>query len=115
MKVLNSEIVKGSRNRRTQRIEGLNGGVITFQSSQQIFKDSIVSLEFNGKNRYYCVAEISTINSELVEVCAVEYGYWANYLTRNKGFDVRSILDLDVSLVTDESIIKQVTNSNSFC
>ena len=115
MKVLNSEIVKGSRNKRTRRVEGLKGGVITFESKQPIFENSIVCIEFDGMSRYYRVAEISTINTESVEVCAVEYGYWGGYLSRQKDFDVRSILNLGVNLVLDKKIIDRLAESNGYC
>ena len=114
MEVTSSEIVKGTVNRRTRRVTGLTGGVITFETSGDIFQDSVVSINFNGGSQYYHVQEISTINGISVEVAATEYGYWADYPSKDKSFDVRSLIGLHVSVVTDDDILQGLRNSNAF-
>ena len=113
--VTHSEISKGTRNKRTRRVSGLNGGVITFTTSAQVFDNDVFSLTINDKEHYYRVQEISTIDKETVEVAATEYGYWANYPSRQPDFDVRSLIDLILIKITDTEKLKNLRTSNSYC
>ena len=114
MKITHSEIVQGRRNPRTRRTEGLNGGVITFTTTGTANINSFFSIVVDGKQRFYKAAEISTIDKETVEVAAVETGYWAEKLSCNDEFDVRSILGLEVSLITDQDLIKNIIRASAF-
>lgn len=115
MKILSSEISKGSPNPRVRRTSGLRGGVVTFQTDKPVFNGDIFTLHFDGKDRYYKVEEISTIDKTHVEVAATEYGYIRSRLSREPKFDVRSLLDLELTQVTDKEKIRQITMSASLC
>lgn len=115
MKVISSEISKGSMNPRVRRTSGLRGGVITFQTDKPVFSGDIFTLHFDGKDRYYKAEEISTIDKENVEVAATEYGYIGSRLSRQPKFDVRSLLDLELTQVTDEEKLKQIAKSSTLC
>ena len=105
MEVLNSEIAQGTLNSRTMRKKGLTGGIVTFQSRNAVFVGTVLQFDFDGLKRSYKVAEVSTIDANNVQACAVEYGYWANNLSRKKDFDVRSIIGVKLEIVEDEKTL----------
>lgn len=112
--VLSSEIRKGSPNLRTRRTQSLKGGIITFTTSGEVFENDIFTLNFNDKERYYKVEEISTIDKDTVEVAAVEYGYFAQKSSRQPNFDVRSLIDKEVTKITDSKLISDIHKAASF-
>jgi hypothetical protein len=114
MKIISSEIRKGTRHPILRRTQGLNGGIITFIRKEATFTKDIFFIIVNDKKRFYKVAEVSTIDKIQVEVAAVEYGYYANYLSNEAEFDVRSLIDMEVTQLTDLEQIQHLINSNSF-
>ena len=112
--VISSEIRKGSPNLRTRRTQSLKGGIITFVTSGEVFEKDVFSLHFNDKDRFYTVAEISTIDKETVEVAAVEAGYFPHKPSRQPNFDVRSLIGKEGTKITDEKVIKEVILSSSY-
>lgn len=112
--VISSEIRQGSRNLRTRRTQSLKGGIITFTTSGQVFEKDVFSLHFNDKDRYYKVEEISTIDKDTVEVAAVETGYFSDKSSRQPNFDVRSLIDKEVTKITDEKLIANIQRASNF-
>ena len=113
--VLCSEIRKGSPNPRLRRTSSLRGGIITIESPEKVCQGDVFSLSYQDKERYYRAEEISTIaDSENVEVALVEYGYWADYPSKNREFDVRELMGLPVSRVTDSVLLKNIATANNY-
>ncbi len=115
MKVTNSEISKGSPSKRSMRKMGLKGGVITFKSESTVFEKTVVELNVNGDRKFYQVEEVSTIDKHTVECAAVEYGYWKSKLSISHDFDVRTLLDKDVIIVTDEKQLAHLKETSCYC
>ena len=114
MKVLFAEICKGTINRRTRRITGLQGGVITFQSEESLSVGSVVSIHLNDMKRFFKIAEVSTTDSETLEYAAENYGYWGKKIDKIKDLDLRTLVDLPITLVTDKDQLKLLVNSSAF-
>jgi hypothetical protein len=113
MKVLYAEISKGTQNRRTRRTTGLVGCVITFESNTHMDTGSVVGITVDGKQHCFKVEEISTTEDNLLEFCAVEYGYWEYKINRKVDFDLRQLIGLDIELITDKEKLMQLDNSSS--
>lgn len=114
MKVLFAEICKGTMNRRARRVTGLQGGVITFQSEKNLLVGSVVSIHLNNMNRFFKIAEISTTEDSKLEYAAENYGYWIEKIDRIEDLDLRTLVGLPVTIVTDELQLKEIENSSAF-
>jgi hypothetical protein len=109
-----AEICKGTRNPRTRRTTGLDGCVITFDSSENIKIDSIVLVHIQEKDRYFEVKECSTTETDLLEFCAVGCGYYGDRADRIKDLDLRSLIGEDVIVLQDDDLIKCIRQSSAF-
>ena len=115
MKVLHAEISEGTKNKRTRRTTGLKGCVITFESVDNLAIDSVVSVLFEGETYHFQIREASTTDSTKLELCALEYGYYAKKLDRKEGFDPRDLLGCGVDIVTDEKKLSHLRESSCWC
>lgn len=104
--VVNAEIVTGSRGKR-------GGTYIAFRTSENLKKDDLVRLEIQGQH-YFKVTDIAIIEKELL-VSARETGYWANALERKDNFDIRNLIDLKVTLITDTEVIQRINKEACWC
>jgi len=95
-------------------IKGSNGLFIYFQSQKNVNTDSFFSLTFNGENQYFEVTEISA-NDKVLEITAKETGYYASQLKNKKDFDIRDIIGLPISLISDEAKISKIKDQSGWC
>ncbi len=93
--------------------DSTRGGVsITFSTTDQIAYGDIVSIEYDSKTRYFKVSYVETINQFVVNCEATNYGYY-NLLRNIK--DIRDLLGLKITIVTDEDEIKKLKNQSHYC
>lgn len=110
MRVFSIENVE--RNIRTHN----RGGIyITFNSGDNAKKNDLFEIKLYDKY-YYFEAESIKVIGELLEVQAVETGYWADKLSNLKqDIDLRDIIDIEVFPIKDEAKIKQIHEASCWC
>lgn len=111
------ELSKSQKNKKGKRI-GFSGIIIEIETNDSLIDDSYIEIDVDGRKRPFVVDGITTkTNSELnsILIRAKETGYFANRLSHNKDFDIRSLLGLQVSLVTDVERIKKIKESSFYC
>lgn len=113
MKVISSEISKGSPHPRLRRQSSLRGGVLTFITVDAVYEGDLFVLAFDGNNYYYKAEEIRTVDQFNIEVSVVETGYIGSRLSRKEKFDVRCVLGLTLEKVTDKDVISRVRHASS--
>lgn len=108
-KVINAEILSSDKKAR------ISGGLyITFLTSVNVLKDAIVNIVVDGRWTAFKVTDVS-IDGDNLSVRANEYSYWASKLDRIQGLDLRTLVGLDVSLVTDEETKKTLYTQSCWC
>ena len=89
------------------------GGLhIQFNTEQTIISGQIVQIQ-KGLH-YFKVNEVKIDGSNLV-VRAHEVGYWARFIERKENFDIRSLLNENVILVTSEDELSKVNEMSCWC
>jgi hypothetical protein len=113
-KVKDAKISKGTRDRRTKRMSGLNGLVIEFETEVNITDSTVVELIHEGKRNPFNVREVEIVGNNLLGR-AVECGYWADKLQEQKDLDLRTLIDCDVEIVEDGERLKQINTQSCWC
>jgi len=91
------------------------GIVINLVSIENVNIDTKLSLAFGElpqKEHYFEITEIMTGDANLLYLKATEVGFWAKKFDNKAGFDLRSLLGVDVSIITDETKIAQINKSS---
>lgn len=107
--VTDAKILSGDRKARIGA-----GLYITFEISGNISKGQYVNLIHEGKGHSFEVTDI-VISGENLSVDAKEIGYWASKLDRQKDLDLRSLLKLPLTLITDDKRIKDIYTQSCWC
>lgn len=93
----------------------VQGGIyITFLTNENINKNQYVKVVVNGKSYPFMVSDVVIEGKDLL-VSAREVGYWAQKLDREENFDLRTLIDLDVELVTDSKKIEDIITQSCWC
>lgn len=94
----------------------VGGCLITFITTDIIGLDNILSITTpDEKKHYFAPITVSAGDDDEMAVIANETGYFAWKIERIKGFDLRTLVDLPVSIVTDEEELKKVREQSSWC
>jgi hypothetical protein len=113
MKVIDAQIVDSNKRERKT-----GGTYITFLSKDTIAKETFVDIVFENKKYHFEVKNVEITENNLLKIEAKQVGYWATMLTRNNGdsiFDIRTLLKLPITIVTDEREIKQIHIESCWC
>lgn len=113
MKVISSEISKGSPHPRLRRQSSLRGGVLTFTTEDAVYEGDLFVLSLDGNNYYYKAEEIRTVDQLTIEVSVTETGHFSSRLSRREKFDVRDLLGLTLKKVTDADVINRIRHASS--
>lgn len=97
-----------SGDRRAKVIGGLH---IEFKTERTITSNQIVQIK---SSHYFKVNEVKIEGNNLV-IRAHEVGYWSNFLSRKEDFDLRSLLDEKVTLVTNKEELAKVHEMSCWC
>lgn len=106
MKITNVKQVRADK-----RAKVSGGLYIEYTTADNTLQGAIVSIIHRDKISYFEVTEI-TVNGELLNITAKEIGHWAIRLEINLYLDVRQLIGLPVSVITDEIIIRKVREEN---
>jgi len=109
LKITNANVISSDKRAR------VSGGLyVNFTSSENLVKGQNLKVLFESKPHYFEVSDIS-INGGNLEVSAREVGYWENKFDRNKDFDLRKIIGLDVEIVTDKETVSKIHEMSCWC
>lgn len=96
-------------------IENVERNIRTHNSGDNVKKNDLFEIKLYDKY-YYFEAESIKVIGELLEVQAVETGYWADKLSNLKqDIDLRDIIDIEVFPIKDEAKIKQIHEASCWC
>lgn len=93
---------------------GLNGLTIEFLTDKPMTSDSVVQLTYENGLKPFNVKEVEISGDKLL-IRAVECGYWAKKLDNVKDLDLRTLLEYDVELVTDETRLAEINEQSCWC
>jgi hypothetical protein len=113
MKIISSEISKGSVNPRLRRQSSLRGGILTFITTKTVYDGDMFVLSLEDKNHYYKAEEIRALDRHTVEVSVSESGYFGSRLSRKPKFDVRELIGLKLEKVSDEAVIQRIRHAET--
>ena len=94
------------------RVSG--GTYITFISNDAISKGAYVDIVVENKTHHFEVADVKIIGKYL-SVDAREVGYWARKIEKKDNFDLRTLLGLEIVIVTDDKEKKQIYTESCWC
>jgi hypothetical protein len=92
---------------------GLNGFVIEFSTDQAINDSGVVEIVYDGSSKPFNIIEVEIVGGNLLGR-AVECGYYSK-LGNNKELDIRTLIGIDVTLVTDEKRLAQIYKQSCYC
>jgi len=92
-----------------------SGCTIEFNMNENIQLESIVKVRANERTFNFNVNGISADGGEYLKISATEVGYWGSKIDRLKDFDIRNLIGVEIELVTDTEVIKQIRQSSSYC
>lgn len=93
---------------------GLNGVSIEFKTDTKINNQSVIQISFKDKLKPFNVKSVEIVDGMLLGN-AIECGYWARKLDRDKDLDLRELIGCDVNLVTDDKTLKQIHEASCWC
>ena len=89
---------------------------IYFSSKLFFGLGSKLQIIYNDKVRYFEIKNISAfVQQEVLAYEADEVGYFAGFLIKEKEFDPRSIIELEITKITDEEKIKSIEEAKRWC
>ena len=73
----------------------------------------ILRVDFEKKPRYFKVNEIEANNADSLFVIAENYGYY-DKLIREKNFDIRKLIGLDIIIVKNKETLEQLRRESKY-
>lgn len=113
-KVLDCGIGTKTRNSKG-RVTGYNSMIITFESAGAVNMRDYVGMNLNNELRSFQVHAINIGDNSMLEIEAHEVGYYAHLLDNIKGFDIRTLISLDVFLIEDKEIQAKIYKESCYC
>ncbi len=113
-KVTDAKLLVSSVDRRTKRMDGLNGLVIEFETNETITNSTVVYLKYDGKFKPFNVREVEIVGDNLLGVCE-EVGYFAHKLGRDPKLDLRTLIGCEVELVDNPEYLKNIREHSLWC
>lgn len=109
MKISDAKITNSDRKTR------VSGGLyITFSTNINLIKDSYLELKYKEETHYFKVSNIS-IKDNILEIDAVESGYWARKFESKENFDLRELIGLPIIHITDKIKIEKIHEMSCWC
>ena len=92
----------------------LRGLHIEFISVDNLKEGDIVDLTLDGKNHHFEIRKVEILGDDL-KITAKETGYWATKLDREQNFDLRTLIGLEITPVTNPDTIKDIRIQACWC
>jgi hypothetical protein len=109
MKVIDAKNIDGN-----PRAKVRGGTYITFLSKDTIDKGTYVDIVVENKTHHFEVSSVE-IKGDYLSIDAREVGYWARKIEKKDNFDLRTLLGIDVTVVTDEKEKQQIYTESCWC
>lgn len=90
------------------------GLFIKTSSRDNLICGDFLVIKANEKFYPFKIVSLFTFGEEL-EITAKEVGYFARQLGEKKDLNLRSLINLEISVVTDEQRIKEIREESSWC
>lgn len=107
--VSDAKILSGDR-----RAGVSSGTYITLITEENVTKGQMLEIFLDKERHNFEVTDISITEGKL-SIDAREVGYWARKIDRKKDFDLRSLLGVEVTVVTDAEKLKQINTESCWC
>lgn len=75
---------------------------------------TMVKLNFNGKDYYFEVIEVSTTEENSLSFKANEVGYY-NKFSKKSNLDIRDLIGMTIEIVEDEETLKMIAEERQYC
>ena len=92
-----------------------SGCIITFVTNDKVVVGDKFGVKLEERTHYFDAIEIGITPDKKFEVKSNEVGYWARKIENKKDFDLRSIIDLEVSPIKDEQTLKKIHEESCWC
>jgi len=94
--------------------------VITFITDDNLKNEEKVRINTPNPDgsmgrQYFQVIGVSITEDSKLKVQAKEVGYWARALSRREGFDLRSLISVEVEHLTDKEDLKKLHEMMCWC
>lgn len=97
-----------------ERGRSTDDAYVTFLTEASVNVGQMVDV-LNAKGTgHYKITSIE-IREDVLSVTAKEVGYWARQVNRLENFDIRSMIGLEVVLVTDEKALAAIHEESCWC
>jgi len=97
-----------------KRARVTGGTCITFLSSKNLTIGDYVNIVLNEGTHHFKVENIEISGKDLL-IDAIEAGYWAHKFDNTESFDLRTLIGLDVTLVTDKEEKSRINEESCWC
>jgi hypothetical protein len=104
-KIKTAEFNNGHK--RQRRVVVPNGCIIGFDTNAIMTIGSMLSILYKDRLHFFKVYHIKA-NTNSLRVYAVEISYWCHLFTQVPDFDIRSILNLQITHITDKNRVKKI-------
>lgn len=113
-KVCNAKILVANRDRRTNRMNGLNGLVITFETEATITNSTVIYMVYDDKRKPFKVQEVEISGNKLIGH-ATETGNHTSRLSQDENLDLRKLIGCDVELIEDKEVLMKIHDQSLWC
>jgi hypothetical protein len=72
-------------------------------------------MEFKGEKHYFTLFSIYACNSTWIKYKLKEVGYWANFFYKMKKLDIRELVNMELSLVSDLDTLNKIEKESHWC
>ena len=105
----NAEIISSDKRAR------ISGGLyVTFLTSQNVIKGDLFEVNVDDKWHSFKATDITIQGKDLL-VKGKEYGYYASKLERKDDLDLRTLIDRDVLMITDDERKNRLHEQSCWC
>lgn len=104
--------LKDARNRAV----GINGLAIWFTVTELVAVRDVFSFTVENETYYVEVRELSTIEADdnALELVATETGYWGNHFIKVTNFDIRQLIGIPLTKITDHELLARLETASSY-
>ena len=110
MIVVDANLASGNKRSRVRK-----GVYIDYISIDNVIKGDIVGITVSGKEHYFEVSDITITEDRNLKVSARETGYYGSKFENDSTFDLRDLINITVTNITDEDVKKKIYNDSCLC
>lgn len=89
-----------------------SGLYIYIESKEEQHTDELFGIEYQGKQRYFKSEKVIARDKETLLIKAKEYGYYNKIF---RGVDIRKLIGMEVSHITDPETYSRLQKESRYC